>query len=408
MDDHLVPTSRRPRGCCARRSAGVLAGGGLRRCAVAAAVRSAHGRCAARSAPWPIPSTATAASSTWSRRRRPASAALGDYLVRQFSGDEVREPPAPAARTGRRQGGAGRSAGAPAACARSGSAMPAPMWRSTACACCWTRCSPSGCRRCPSARGAFMRRRSRWPTCPRSTPCSSRTTTTTTWTWTTVRHLAARGSRFFVPLGIGAHLERWGVPAAQIEETGVVAAAHARQRANRVHAHAPLLGPRPARPQPDAVVELVGDRSAASLLLQRRHRLRERCFQDIGARLGPFDMAFIKIGAYGPGASWIDIHMPPEQAVQVHRDVRAKRMFPVHWSTFNLAYHDWDEPIRRTVAEARSHRRRAGDAAPGRVGGCGPRVRVDAVVGGRALSLVAPERPDDVHTTDPLQRRRRL
>jgi len=33
--------------------------------------------------------------------------------------------------------------------------------------------------------------------------------------------------------------------------------------------------------------------------------------------------------------------------------VRAKRMFPVHWSTFNLAYHDWDEPIRRTVAEAR-------------------------------------------------------
>jgi hypothetical protein len=64
-------------------------------------------------------------------------------------------------------------------------------------------------------------------------------------------------------------------------------------------------------------------------------------------------MAFVKIGAYGPGAAWIDIHMPPEQAVQVHRDVRARRMFPVHWSTFNLAYHDWDEPIRRAAAEAR-------------------------------------------------------
>lgn len=34
----------------------------------------------------------------------------------------------------------------------------------------------------------------------------------------TVRHLAQRGSRFFVPLGIGAHLELWGVPPAQIEE----------------------------------------------------------------------------------------------------------------------------------------------------------------------------------------------
>ena len=77
-----------------------------------------------------------------------------------------------------------------------------------------------------------------------------------------------------------------------------------------------------------------------------------KLFQDIGTRLGPFDMAFIKIGAYGPGAAWTDIHMTPEQAVQVHRDVRARRMFPVHWSTFNLAYHDWDEPIRRTVAEA--------------------------------------------------------
>ena len=62
-------------------------------------------------------------------------------------------------------------------------------------------------------------------------------------------------------------------------------------------------------------------------------------------------VAFVKIGAYGPGAAWVDIHMPPEQAVQVHRDVRAKRMFPVHWSTFNLAFHAWDEPIRRTVAE---------------------------------------------------------
>ena len=35
-------------------------------------------------------------------------------------------------------------------------------------------------------------------------------------------------------------------------------------------------------------------------------------------------------------------------------DVRARRMFPVHWGTFNLAFHDWDEPIRRAVAAARA------------------------------------------------------
>ena len=46
------------------------------------------------------------------------------------------------------------------------------------------------------------------------------------------------------------------------------------------------------------------------------------------------------------------IHMTPERAVRANREVRAKRMFPVHWSTFNLAYHDSDEPIRRAAAEA--------------------------------------------------------
>ena len=76
-------------------------------------------------------------------------------------------------------------------------------------------------------------------------------------------------------------------------------------------------------------------------------------FREIGERFGPFDMSFIKIGAYGPGAAWTDIHMTPESAVQAHREVRGQRMFPVHWSTFNLAFHAWDEPIRRAVEAAK-------------------------------------------------------
>ncbi|KQT14188.1 MBL fold metallo-hydrolase [Ramlibacter sp. Leaf400] len=167
----------------------------------------------------------------------------------------------------------------------------------------------------------------------------------------TVRHLARRGSKFFVPLGIGAHLERWGVPAAQIEElewwqertlgsvrivctpTRHYSGRGLRDRSSTLWSSWSVVGP-------DHRFFYSGDTGYS------------RLFQDIGARLGPFDIAFVKIGAYGPGASWFDIHMPPEQAVQVHRDVRGKRMFPVHWSTFNLAYHDWDEPIRRTLAEA--------------------------------------------------------
>jgi L-ascorbate metabolism protein UlaG (beta-lactamase superfamily) len=168
----------------------------------------------------------------------------------------------------------------------------------------------------------------------------------------TVRHLAARGARFFVPLGIGAHLERWGVPPAQIEEM---------EWWQRRTLRGVEFVCTPTRHYSGRGL---GDRSATLWsswsVLGPRHRFfysgdtgYGTHLQDIGSRLGPFDVAFIKIGAYGPGASWIDIHMPPEQSVQAHRDVRAKRMFPVHWSTFNLAYHDWDEPVRRTVAEAR-------------------------------------------------------
>ena len=167
-----------------------------------------------------------------------------------------------------------------------------------------------------------------------------------------MQHLAARGTRFFVPLGIGAHLERWGVPLAQIEEM--------EWWQKKTLGGVEFV----CTPTRHYSGRGLGDRSATLWsswsVLGPQHRFfysgdtgYGTHFQEIGARLGPFDLAFVKIGAYGPGQSWIDIHMPPEQAVQAHRDVRAKRMFPVHWSTFNLAYHDWDEPIRRTVAEAR-------------------------------------------------------
>ena len=48
--------------------------------------------------------------------------------------------------------------------------------------------------------------------------------------------------------------------------------------------------------------------------------------------------------------------MSAEDAVRAHQDVRGKRMFPVHWGTFNLAFHDWDEPIKRAQVAARAAR----------------------------------------------------
>ena len=73
-------------------------------------------------------------------------------------------------------------------------------------------------------------------------------------------------------------------------------------------------------------------------------------FLDVGAAHGPFDLTFIKIGAYGD--TWPDIHLTPEQAGQMHAQVRGKLLQPIHWGTFNLAFHAWDEPAERVVAAA--------------------------------------------------------
>lgn len=168
----------------------------------------------------------------------------------------------------------------------------------------------------------------------------------------TIRQLAGRGTRFFVPLGIGAHLARWGVPPAQVEEL--------EWWQQRTLGGVQIV----CTPTRHYSGRGLGDRSATLWaswsVVGPQHRFfysgdtgHGTHFQEIGARLGPFDMTFVKIGAYGPGQGWLDIHMSAEDAVRAHREVRGKRMFPVHWSTFNLAYHDWDEPVRRASAEAR-------------------------------------------------------
>ena len=71
---------------------------------------------------------------------------------------------------------------------------------------------------------------------------------------------------------------------------------------------------------------------------------------EIGAKHGPFDLTMIKIGAYGE--TWPDIHLDPEQAVRVHQMARGNVLLPIHWGTFNLAFHDWNEPAERVVAAA--------------------------------------------------------
>jgi L-ascorbate metabolism protein UlaG (beta-lactamase superfamily) len=166
---------------------------------------------------------------------------------------------------------------------------------------------------------------------------------------TTVEFLAARGTHFAVPLGIGAHLERWRVPASQIHELDwsdtfhlndlSVTATPARHYSGRNPLHASeTLWTSWVVKGPQHRIFFSGDSGYSS------------AFAAIGAQHGPFDLTLIKIGASDP--TWSEIHMTPEEAVQTHRDVQGRVMLPVHWGTFNLAFHAWRDPADRAVAAA--------------------------------------------------------
>ena len=167
----------------------------------------------------------------------------------------------------------------------------------------------------------------------------------------TMRALAARGTHFAVPLGVGTHLERWGVPANQI---------HDLDWNERIDVNGLSITATPARHYSGRNPRHTRETLWASWVVKGpRHRIffsgdtgYTDQFRAIGEAHGPFDLTLIKIGASDP--TWDDIHMSPEDAVKTNVDVRGRVMLPVHWATFNLAFHAWRDPADRAVAAAKS------------------------------------------------------
>jgi L-ascorbate metabolism protein UlaG (beta-lactamase superfamily) len=163
--------------------------------------------------------------------------------------------------------------------------------------------------------------------------------------------LAKTAVPFVTSLGVGAHLEAWGVPAQRITEldwweshrlpgTGVeITAAPAQHFSGRG----------------------LKDRNAtlwSSLAIRSaRHRvffsgdtgLTDQ-YAQIRARLGPFDLVMLEVGAFHP--AWGDIHLGPENALEAWQLLGGGAFLPVHWGTFSLAMHAWDEPAETLLAQA--------------------------------------------------------
>jgi len=164
----------------------------------------------------------------------------------------------------------------------------------------------------------------------------------------TILALKESNASFVVPLGVGAHLEYWGIPPERIIELDW-------WQSTKLPAGALEIVCTPARHASGRMI--VDDDSklwAGYALLGATQRVYYSgdtglfpALREIGERLGPFDLTLIEIGQYG--RAWPDWHLGPEQAVRAHQLVRGKVLLPVHWGALALAYHGWTEPIERTL-----------------------------------------------------------
>ena len=69
-------------------------------------------------------------------------------------------------------------------------------------------------------------------------------------------------------------------------------------------------------------------------------------FEKIGKIFERIDFATIPIGAYKPRNFLRCQHVDPEEAVRIHRDIRAKRSLGIHWGTWPLGKEPFLEPPR--------------------------------------------------------------
>ena len=169
-----------------------------------------------------------------------------------------------------------------------------------------------------------------------------------------IRELAKRDVPFVTSLGVGAHLQSWGVPAERIHELDwwesyrlpgadlLVTAAPSQHFSGRTlkDGNATLWSSMALRSARHAVF-FSGDTG----LTNEYTLIRER--------LGPFDLALLEIGAFHP--AWGHIHLGSANALKALDLLGGCALLPIHWGTFSLSTHAWDEPVETLVQLAPKH-----------------------------------------------------
>ena len=165
-----------------------------------------------------------------------------------------------------------------------------------------------------------------------------------------IDELKAKTKHFFIPLGVGAHLRKWGVDENKLTEFDWWEQKKM-QDIDFTFAPARHFSGRG-----------LGDRSSTlwgSWIIKSKDKNLffsgdsgyESHFKTIGEKYGPFDFAMMECGQYNE--KWAQIHMMPEETAQAALDVKANVMMPIHWAAFKLALHSWTDPVERVTKKAK-------------------------------------------------------
>ena len=168
----------------------------------------------------------------------------------------------------------------------------------------------------------------------------------------TIRALAKTHVPFVTSLGVGAHLEYWGIAPERIVEldwwesytlpnTDVVLTAAPSQH----------FSGRGLKDRTSTLWSSFAMRSQRHSVFFSGDTGLTTEYRSIREQLGPFDVVMLEIGAFYP--AWGDIHLGPDNAAQAHAMLGGAFM-PIHWGTFSLAMHAWDQPAERLL-ELASH-----------------------------------------------------
>ena len=167
----------------------------------------------------------------------------------------------------------------------------------------------------------------------------------------TIEQIAGTGVAIVCSLGMRPILERWGVPPARITELSW---------GDSAQVGACTLTATPARHFSGRSLWNRNETLWSSFVIRGpRHNIFFGAdsgpfpgFQQIGRLFGPFDLTMLEIGAYDD--DWPDIHMGPDRAAEAHLALGGRLLLPIHWGTFNLAFHPWREPVERLLGAARA------------------------------------------------------